>query len=287
MLAYRHAFHAGNHADVLKHLVYVQVLRYMMEKPKGVWLIDTHAGAGGYLLKGRKSVQTQGHRKPEYIDGIARLWGRTDMPEAVTAFVDCVRAVNPEGPLHYYPGSPMLAMQAMRPKDQMRLFELHPTDVELLAKHFADHRHVEVHRTDGFGALKALLPPATRRALVLVDPAYELRADYGLLVAAVRDAMKRFPECVLMVWYPHIARVEARQLPQRLKACAPKDWLHVQLTVRGPNTADDGFGLVGSGVFVFNPPWTLHDTLKAEMPWLAETLAQDEQASWLLEQHVV
>ena len=131
MLAYRHAFHAGNHADVLKHLVLVQVLRYLGEKDKPYWLIDTHAGAGAYKLQSRHAQQNA-----EFENGISRLWGRDDLPPAVADYVDLVRAHNPGGTLKHYPGSPALALQLLRPQDRLRLWELHPTDLKLLAQHF-------------------------------------------------------------------------------------------------------------------------------------------------------
>lgn len=285
MLAYRHAFHAGNHADVFKHLVLTQVLQYMTAKDKPFMFIDTHAGGGGYALTGRHAVQGQGEHEPEYLQGIARIWERDDLPAAVNALVEQIHSFNQSGALRWYPGSPALAAKNVRSKDALRFFELHPTEIEHLGRQFHEQLNAEVHHADGFGALRALLPPPSRRAVVLMDPPYELRADYGLVIASVREALKRFAECVLIVWYPHVARVEARQMPQRLKACAPKGWLHAQLSVRGP--AEDGFGLVGSGVFVFNPPWTLHDTLKETLPWLTEAMAQEAGANWLLEQHAV
>lgn len=285
MLAYRHGFHAGNHADVLKHLVFTEVLDYFGTKDKPYLIIDTHAGAGGHALTGQGTLQGRGGHHAEYVDGIGRLWKADDPPEAIARLLERVRAFNGSGALRRYPGSPALALACRRPNDPVRLFELHPADVEALARRYGSEPQVEVHRSDGFGALRALLPPPSRRAVVLMDPPYELRADYGLVIASVREAIKRFADVALIVWYPQLATLESRQLPQRLKSCATKGWLHVQLTV-GPADAR-GYGLMGSGVFVFNPPWTLHDTLKDCMPWLAEQLAQGDEARWLLEQHAI
>ncbi|WKB51342.1 23S rRNA (adenine(2030)-N(6))-methyltransferase RlmJ [Eleftheria terrae] len=276
MLAYRHAFHAGNHADVLKHLVMVQVLRYLGEKDKPYWLIDTHAGAGAYKLQSRHAQQNA-----EYENGIARLWERDDLPPVVADYVELVRQHNASGTLKHYPGSPALALQLLRPQDRLRLWELHPTDIKLLAQHFGRQPHTEVHHGDGFGGLKSQLPPPSRRGAVLMDPPYEMKADYGLVVNTVRDALKRFAECVLMVWYPHLPRLDSQQLPQRLKSIAPKGWLHVRMTVQQPD--ERGFGLLGSGMFVINPPWVLHDQLRDVLPWLTEALAQYDGANFLLE----
>lgn len=277
MLAYRHAFHAGNHADVLKHLVLIQVLRYMGEKDKPYWLIDTHAGAGGYKLSGRHAQQNA-----EFEEGIARLWGFDDLPPPVADYVNVVAQYNPDGHLRHYPGSPEIALQVLRPQDRLRLFELHPTDHKLLAAHLGSQPHTEVHHADGFAALKAQLPPPSRRGVVLIDPPYEIKTDYAKVIAAVREALSRFAECVIMVWYPHVQRLEAQQLAQRLKGSAPKGWLHVRMTVQPP--AERGFGLLGSGMFVINPPWVLHDTLQGVMPWLTQRLAQYDGANFVLEQ---
>ena len=277
MLAYRHAFHAGNHADVLKHAVFGAVLRHMGQKEKPYWLIDTHAGAGGYSLH-----SPQAQKKGEYEQGIARLLDLKDVPPLVADYLELVRAFNPDGGLGRYPGSPEIAKALMRPQDRLRLFELHPADVRTLASHHAGRTHTEVHRGDGFAALRSQLPPPSRRAVVLMDPAYELKADYGLVVQAVRDALARFAEAVIVVWYPQVNRLEAAQLPKRLTQLAPKGWLHARLSVQ-PLDAQ-GFGLAGSGVVVINPPWTLHAQLAEALPFLARALAQYDGAQHLLQQ---
>lgn len=280
MLAYRHAFHAGNHADVLKHIVLVQVLRYMNGKDKPYRFVDTHAGAGGYSLEGRYA-----QKKGEFEQGIGRLWGRDDLPEAVADYVERVRAFNPGGALEQYPGSPAIAHMLLRPTDQMRLFELHPTEHRILESYLGSQRGVEVKHADGFDGLKGQLPPSTRRGVVLIDPSYEGHGDYGRVVATLRDAVQRFAEGVYLVWYPQVQKVEAAELPRRLEALAPKGWLHARLTVAKPDAM--GFGLAGSGMFVLNPPYTLHDTLAGVLPWLVETLGQVAGANFLLDQKSV
>jgi len=280
MLAYRHAFHAGNHADVLKHVVLTRVLHYLNGKDKGYRLVDTHAGAGGYSLQGRYA-----QKKGEFELGIARLWSRDDLPAAVSEYVELVRRFNADGKLTQYPGSPAFAQMLLRPQDQMRLFELHPTDHRILASYLGAQRGVEVHDQDGFEALKGQVPPPTRRGVVLMDPSYEGHADYGRVVGSLRDAVGRFAEGVYVVWYPQVSKLEAAQLPKRLEALAPKGWLHARLTVQQPDVM--GFGLAGSGVFVINPPYTLHDELLEVLPYLTEVLGQYDGASYLLEQHAV
>jgi 23S rRNA (adenine2030-N6)-methyltransferase len=277
MLAYRHAFHAGNHADVLKHIVLMRVLRHMNAKDKGYRLVDTHAGAGGYSLEGRYA-----QKKGEFERGILRLWDRDDLPDAVLDYVDRVREFNPDGRLEQYPGSPAIARMLMRRQDQLRLFELHPTDHRILASYLGGAAHAEVHDRDGFDALKGQLPPPTRRGVVLIDPSYEGHGDYGRVIATLRDALVRFAEGVYIVWYPQVSKVEAAELPRRLESLAPKGWLHARLTVQQPDAL--GFGLAGSGVFVINPPYTLHAELQLVLPYLTEVLGQYDGANYRLDQ---
>jgi 23S rRNA (adenine2030-N6)-methyltransferase len=280
MLAYRHAFHAGNHADVLKHLVLLLVLRHMNLKDKGWRYIDTHAGAGGYSLQGEYA-----HKRAEFEHGVARLWAHADLPAAVADYVAFVRAFNGGKALTQYPGSPALAHSLMRPQDQLRLFELHPTDHKILASYLADEPGVDARLADGFATFKAQLPPPTRRGIVLIDPSYEIKSDYTRTLQAFRDALTRFPECVVLVWIPQLQLLEATQLPQRLKAAAEtlakKGWLQARLSVALPG--ERGFGLLGSSVFVGNPPHTLHAELQPVLPWLAQALAQHGGANGLLQ----
>jgi 23S rRNA (adenine2030-N6)-methyltransferase len=278
MLAYRHAFHAGNHADVLKHLVLVQVLQHMNHKDKPYWVIDTHAGAGAYALH-----DPAAQKNAEYADGIGRLWGRGDAPRAVADYLALVRAFNPGGQLLAYPGSPAIAQRLVRAQDRLWLFELHPTDYRLLDATFGAQPGVQVRCADGFVALKSLLPPPGRRAVVLLDPSYELKTDYAALRHALTDALRRFATGTYVVWYPVLQRRESHLLPQQLRRIAAQaDWLDVRLQVRAP--AADGFGLLGSGVFVIHPPWTLHATLRGLLPWLTGALGQFGGAHFALEQ---
>ncbi len=277
MLSYRHAFHAGNHADVLKHFIEVQLLRYLEQKDKPFWYIDTHAGAGCYELDNGYAAQNA-----EYESGIARLWHRDDLPAPLADYVALVKSINPDSQMKLYPGSPLVAQALLREQDRMRLFELHPTDSELLQQNFAGPG-VLIQTGDGFGALKALLPPPPRRALVLIDPPYEDKQDYQRVVSALGEGLRRFSSGVYAVWYPQLQRSDARQLPEQLKKLPVKSWLHVALTVQG--LSDDGFGMHGSGMFILNPPWNLHGVLTEVMPYLVKHLGQDDSASFTLEQH--
>lgn len=277
MLSYRHAFHAGNHADVLKHFVEVQLLRYLAQKDKPFWYIDTHAGAGCYRLDSGYATQNA-----EYESGIARLWERTDMPTALAEYVDLVKQLNPDGQMKLYPGSPLVAMELMREQDRLRLFELHPSDSEILQENFAGQgAQVLLHNADGFGALKALLPPPPRRGLILIDPPYEEKQDYQRVVKALNEGLARFANGIYAVWYPQLQRADARQLPEQLKKLAVKSWLHVALSVQAPSA--EGFGMHGSGMFILNPPWVLHSVLQEVMPYLVRHLAKDSHGCYTLE----
>jgi 23S rRNA (adenine2030-N6)-methyltransferase len=281
MLAYRHAFHAGNHADVLKHLVLAQVLVHMAAKDKPFTLIDTHAGAGGYSLEGRYA-QTNA----EASTGIERLWGRADLPPALAHYVGLVRQFNGGKKLTQYPGSPAVAQMLLRPTDPLHCYELHPTDERILRAFLRDRPQAEVKMADGFAALEHELPPPSRRGVVLIDPPYEIKADYARTLGAVRQALEHFATGVLLVWVPQLASVESRELPRRLAnaaAAAPRGWLQARLTVAQPGPR--GFGLVGSSMFVVNPPHGLADTLKAVLPFLVDTLGQFDGASQRLDVH--
>ncbi|BAK77583.1 protein of unknown function [Pseudogulbenkiania sp. NH8B] len=279
MLSYRHAFHAGNHADVLKHFVEVELLRYLGQKDKPYWYVDTHAGAGCYSLE-----EGYATKNAEFESGIARLWQRDDLPEALAGYVEVVRRLNPDGRLRLYPGSPLVASEVMPAGDKLRLFELHPTDSQILQNNFADAgRRVQVQAANGFEGIKAILPPPPRRALVLIDPPYEDKRDYQHVVTALKEGLKRFATGTYAVWYPCLQRQEAKELPQQLKKLPVKSWLNVTLSVQSPSK--DGFGMHGSGMFILNPPWTLHATLQQVMPYLVEVLGLDKEAGFTLEQH--
>ncbi|MCR4304689.1 MAG: 23S rRNA (adenine(2030)-N(6))-methyltransferase RlmJ [Gallionella sp.] len=281
MLSYRHAFHAGNHADVLKHFIEVLLLRHLAQKDKPFWFIDTHAGAGCYELDSGYAAQNA-----EYKSGIALLWERDDLPAPLADYVALVKRINPDGQLKLYPGSPLVALELLREQDRMRLFELHPADSEILQRNFAGHvSQVLVQAADGFGALKSLLPPPSRRALVLIDPPYEDKLDYQRVVSALREGLKRFAGGMYAVWYPQLQRAEARQLPENLKQLPVRIWLNVTLSVQAPS--EDGFGMYGSGVFIINPPWLLHDELQEVLPYLVKVLGvkvpgQDSGAGFTL-----
>lgn len=277
MFSYRHGFHAGNHADVLKHLIVLQLLDYLGRKDKAFWYIDTHAGAGVYSLRDGFAAQ-----RDEFETGIGRLWDDTPDAAPLRTYVDAVRALNPDGVLRFYPGSPYLAFARLREQDRMRLFELHSSEIELLRANFEGAgRRVMVTERDGFEGLKAVLPPPPRRALTLIDPSYEDKQDYPRAAQAIEDGLRRFANGTYALWYPRVVRPEIASLIASLKQRSDK-WLHAVLDVSAAPA--DRIGLYGSGMFVVNPPYLLEPALRQTLPELVARLGRDAGARFVLEQ---
>ncbi len=292
MFSYRHAFHAGNHADVLKHTVLITALQHLTEKDAALTVLDTHAGAGLYRLDG-DYANTSG----EAADGVARLFApeAPALTPALQAYVDLIRGFNQGNALRVYPGSPFITQRLLRERDKLKLFELHPTDLRSLAGNVAQleaGRQVAVLHEDGFEGIKKFLPPPARRALVLCDPSYEIKSDYAKVLDMAADSLKRFATGTYAFWYPIIPRPEAHDLPRRLKTLATKagkSWLHATLTVKNSKLIENAAGdikrpgLPASGMFLINPPFTLKAALKVSLPQMAELLAQDKHATHTLE----
>lgn len=297
MFSYRHAFHAGNHADVLKHTVLIAALEHLLEKETALTVVDTHAGAGLYRLDG-DYAGTSG----EAAEGVLRLVSETqpepDQPplaDALARYLAVVRDFNPKGGARIYPGSPFIVQHLLRDHDKLKLFELHPTDARTLNANIAQleaGRRIAVLREDGFGSATKFLPPPSRRALVLCDPSYEIKSDYGRVLDFVAEALKRFATGSFAIWHPIIPRPEAHDLPRRLKTLATKagkPWLHATLTVKSSKILTDATGathrpgLPASGMFLINPPFTLKAQLEAALPQMAKRLAQDRHAAFSLE----
>jgi len=309
MFSYRHAFHAGNHADVLKHMVLIATLKHLTLKDSPMAVFDTHAGAGLYRLDG-DYANTSG----EAVDGFLRLVAPPAAPPAIARttdkaktapaaelapalqdYLDMVASFNAKGSHKVYPGSPFIIQRLLRDRDKLKLFELHPTDTKTLGANIAQleaGRQVAVLREDGFEGLKKFLPPPQRRALVLSDPSYEIKSDYGRVATTIADALGRFAVGTYAVWYPIIPRPEAHDLPRKLKTLATKaarSWLHATLTVKNSKITTDATGqeqrpgLPASGMFLINPPHTLKVVLQAALPQLVERLGQDRHAAFSLD----
>jgi 23S rRNA (adenine2030-N6)-methyltransferase len=293
MFSYRHAFHAGSHSDVFKHLVAQHLLQYLVSKEAPLLVVDTHAGAGFYALQGEHA-----RKSGESATGIAKLWDDLHLPPALARYIGTVRALNLRhhagDALRFYPGSPLLLLDGMREQDKLRLFELHPTDYRILAANVKQlseepqhRRQIQVQQADGFGGLKGFLPPPSRRALVLMDPSYEDKHDYKRVTDTLNDALIRLASGTYAIWYPVLPRPEARGLPARLARLAQtadREWLNVVFAVAKPRRgANGGTVLTESGMFIINPPHTLAGMLKDTMPALVKKLAQDEGAGWRVE----
>ena len=305
MFSYRHAFHAGNHADVLKHVTLLALLNYLTQKDKALAIIDTHAGAGLYRLDGDYS-QTSGEAGEGVLKLAAHLAAEPAAAQALAPalanYLALLGSLNPgfapgqPGTLKVYPGSPWLAAQFLEGRHRLKLFELHPSDFRALSGNMAQlelGRAVSCQQQDGFESLKPLLPPPSRRALVLCDPSYEIKSDYARVAAVLGEALQRFATGTYAVWYPLIPRPEAHDLPKKLRTLANRagrPWLDATLTVKGSKlqTTAEGQvirpGLPASGMFIVNPPYTLHAELKEALPQLAQWLGQDRHAGFALAQ---
>jgi 23S rRNA (adenine2030-N6)-methyltransferase len=271
MLSYRHGFHAGNFADVLKHSLITLVINALKQKDKPFVYIDTHAGAGKYSFKSEFSQKTG-----EYQQGIGRLWTVADPIEQVKDYLSAVRAENTGKQLVRYPGSPQLVRRLIRDQDRLLLSELHGSDFESLHQLFAGDKHVNVFKEDGLERLIKKLPPIQRRGLVLIDPSYEVKSDFTKVVDALHSAHRQFATGVYALWYPIIDRAVTDKMLQRLKATnIPK-----QLRIEHSVSADSGLrGMTGSGMLFINPPWQLKSQAEALLPWLNQVLT-DGQGTW-------
>jgi 23S rRNA (adenine2030-N6)-methyltransferase len=273
MLSYRHAFHAGSFADVLKHAVLVHALRHAVQKPKPLYFLDTHAGAGSYDLE-----RPMARKTGEFRAGIEPVLQAEAPPPLLRPYLDLARTANPPGVLRSYLGSPAFARALLRSEDRIELIELHGTDHEALAD-WAGPR-LMVRREDGLAALHRRMPPPERRAVVLVDPSYELKTDYQDVVVALAAAHRRFPTGIYLLWYPVIDRARTEAMLAGLAATGIPRQLRIELC---PRPDAPGRGMTGCGMVVINPPWTLAEAADAALPWLAQALGTSgpSKVDWL------
>jgi len=284
MFSYRHAFHAGSHADILKHLTLIHLVEYLQEKPGALTIVDTHAGAGIYSLKDGFAAVSK-----EAEGGILKLLqfieAGNPTAQSVKKYLELIQAENVEGELASYPGSPFILARLLRPQDRLKLFELHPKEIDILrhnVRELKQVKQIDVYAEDSFARLKGLLPPPSRRGLVLIDPSYEDKQDYRYLEVALEEALQRFATGCYAIWYPILSRRESAGLPDRLKKIAAshkRSWLHTELRVE--NTPGER-RLQASGMFIINPPWTLEKYLAQALPTLTKALGIDSGAQFLL-----
>lgn len=277
MLSYRHGFHAGNFADVLKHSLMTLVINALKQKDKPFVYIDTHAGAGKYSFKSEFAQKTG-----EYQQGIARLWDSQQVPEVLVDYLAAIRAENTGRQLVRYPGSPQLAKRLVRSQDRLILSELHGSDFEALQQLFAGDKQVSVAKEDGLQRLIKKLPPIQKRGLILIDPSYELRGEYKKVVAALVAAHQHFATGIYALWYPVIDREATEHLMNQLVKTAIPRQLRIEHCV-----ADDsaGRGMTGAGLVLINPPWQLDQQAQVLLPWLNQALA-DNKGHWKVEWQV-
>ncbi|XBS69661.1 23S rRNA (adenine(2030)-N(6))-methyltransferase RlmJ [Acerihabitans sp. KWT182] len=267
MLSYRHSFHAGNHADVLKHTVLSLILSAMKEKEKPFLYLDTHAGAGRYLLNSDRAERTG-----EYHDGIARIWQREDCPALLAPYLTVINHYNRGGTLRYYPGSPLIARQLLREHDRLHLTELHSSDYPLLRGEFQKDARAEVQRADGYQQLKSQLPPPSRRGVILIDPPYEMKTDYQDVISGIQEGYKRFATGVYALWYPVVLRQQVKRILAGLEKTGIRRILQIELAI-SPDS--DRRGMTASGMIVVNPPWMLEQQMNELLPWLHQALAPE------------
>ena len=262
MLSYQHGFHAGNFADVHKHLLLTLLLQALNRKAKPWSYLETHGGRARYDLGGEQASKTG-----EYRDGIARLWQRP-APESVHAYLAQVEAVN-DAALACYPGSPLLAAQLAREHDCISVMELHPAEADALKAVFRQDERVAVHHRDGYEGVLSLLPPKPNRGVVLIDPSFEVKQEYTELVTFISKAHKRWPNGSFAIWYPLLPAGLWQKMKTDLVATGIRKILCSEIEI---SSAEGERGMYGSGMLVINPPWQLDQTLTDISPWLVEQL---------------
>jgi 23S rRNA (adenine2030-N6)-methyltransferase len=275
---YRHAFHAGNHADVLKHLILARIIAALSRKEAPFAYVDSHAGIGLYDLQGDAASRTG-----EWLAGIGRLWD-VEMPAAMADYRATIAALNVDGALRYYPGSPELARRLSRPQDHLQLNEKHPEDGRLLKENMAGDRRVAVHLGEGWHVPRALLPTREKRVLMLIDPPFEKADELQRCAQALQEAIARMRQAIVAIWYPIKDERQLKRFYRDLQQSGAPKLLRVELLV---HPADEAQRLNGSGLAIANPPWGLEEELRELLPWLAEHLAQSEggwRLDWLIEE---
>ncbi|MDG4812517.1 23S rRNA (adenine(2030)-N(6))-methyltransferase RlmJ [Hydrogenovibrio sp. 3SP14C1] len=268
MLSYLHSFHAGNFADVLKHSVSIQILTYLIQKPKPLYYLDTHSGTGAFALD-----KTEAQKNKEYENGIGKLWSldpnAQNLPGLVTDYLALAHRFNPKNTLTLYPGSPWFAQQILREQDRLGLFELHPREHTTLRQNFAGDRRIHAFQEDGFHGCISQLPPKEKRGYVLMDPPYEVKKDYQTAIASLIKAHKKFSNCTYALWYPMVDRYRINAMEKTFK---DSDIRNIQLFELGIKKDSDK-GMTASGMIIINPPWTLMKTMQEGLPFLSALLA--------------
>lgn len=262
---YRHIYHAGNFADVFKHIILIMLLEALRKKEKGFLYLDTHAGIGRYDLMAEIAQKTR-----EYENGIAKILQIKQCPPVVKVYQDIVISFNSsEDPLHYYPGSPQIAYSLLRKQDRMILAELHPEDVTTLKKEFLNKPNVAVHHVDGYQSLKAFLPPQAGRGLVLIDPPFEDKDEFQKVVSGLETALKRFPNGIYAIWYPIKEIKHVKNFYNKINELELEALLINEFSISKPQ---EGAGLTSCGMAIINPPWKFKEELQTVLEWLQKVM---------------
>ena len=268
MLSYQHSYHAGNFADVQKHATLCLLLKALSNKEKPFFVLDAFAGRGTYILDSDDAQKTG-----EYHHGIAKVWPNLAAPIHLADYFDAVSAINPEGKLQYYPGSPWIIRHLLRPQDRMALCELHPGEFEELRKNMASEKQVRLYKQNAFEGLKAHLPPKERRGLLLLDPSYENKDEYRTIAESTIQTYKHWREGTYAIWYPILSQDNHLKLRSMLKNSGIRKILDYTLTLYNNEQ-----GMNGSGMIVINPPWHLDEQLKELSPWLCKQMQDNEDS---------
>lgn len=253
MLSYQHGYHAGNFADVVKHLALTRLLAYLTLKDKPLLYLETHSGRGLYDFLDKQALKVG-----EFKQGIEHIWARSSqLPAVFDPYLQAIKAINPKGGLRYYPGSPALAVNMLRPEDRIYLCELHPTEFEALARMPQGQKRVHFSHSDGIASLKALLPPKEKRALIFMDPAYEIKDEYKEIPMAIKEAYKKFSTGVYCLWYPVVNRYLTDKLVRGMEDIGAQNSLQLEFLLDPKAQA----GMYGCGLYLINPPFTFADEM--------------------------
>ena len=269
MLSYRHGYHAGNAADVLKHFILTYVLDYIKKKDKGFIFIDSHAGAGKYLIS-----DPYMQKNKEYLQGIKKILQLKNDNIFLKKYLDLIKSINFNSELKIYPGSCYLAARSLRPNDNLYFFELHPKEFLNLKKNFENDSRVIIENRDSYQRLKKLLPPKEKRAVILIDPSYELKDEYEKVLKMLSDCYKKFPLGVYIIWYPVLKNKKSEKFIFNLLKKNYKNLSHVEMITDNLNN-----GMQGSGLFILNCPWSIENDIKKSLETIFDCLKKNNNVS--------
>ena len=269
MLSYRHGYHAGNAADVLKHFILTYVLDYIKKKDKGFIFIDSHAGAGKYLIS-----DPYMQKNKEYLQGIKKILQLKNDNIFLKKYLDLIKSINFNSELKIYPGSCYLAARSLRPNDNLYFFELHPKEFLNLKKNFENDSRVIIENRDSYQRLKKLLPPKEKRAVILIDPSYELKDEYEKVLEMLSDCYKKFPLGVYIIWYPVLKNKKSEKFIFNVLKKNYKNLSHVEMITDNLNN-----GMQGSGLFILNCPWSIENDIKKSLETIFDCLKKNNNVS--------